>query len=131
MPILAITNPTYQEPMRVVTAITKGFPALVTTSFAHGYITGMFVRLDIPLDYGMQQANQQASYITVTSDTQFTIDIDTTSYDTFAIPTPWLPLSNGDLVNPQFAQVVPIGEDNAMLSASTFNILKGPIGFFN
>jgi hypothetical protein len=41
------------------------------------------MRLNIPKGYGMQQANQLQGEITVTGDTTFTIDIDTTQMDPF------------------------------------------------
>lgn len=80
---LAYKNPIFQKAMRIITAITNASQASVTTSFAHNYITGMIVRLNIPLGYGMQQANQLYAPITVTSTTTFTIDIDSTDMDPF------------------------------------------------
>lgn len=83
MAILAYRRPVFQKAMRIITAITNAFPASVTTSFNHNYITGMIVRLNIPMGYGMQQANQLYGPIIVTGNTTFTIDIDTISMDPF------------------------------------------------
>lgn len=117
MAILAIQDPSFQPAYRIVTAITNGFPALVTTSFDHQYFTGTIVRLYVPIDYGMVQANHLEGSITVTSTTQFTIDIDTTNFDLFAVP-----------ASPtQYAQVVPIGEENDILVAATQNIRAGAV----
>lgn len=116
MPILAQTRPVFQPAMRIISAITNDFPAAVTTTFAHQYLTGTIVRLDIPRGYGMVQANQMFGPITVTGDTTFTIPIDTTYFDVFTIPGSY-PLSY------QSSQAVPIGEINETLLAATSNVL--------
>lgn len=130
MAILAVANPVYQQAMRVITAITNAYPALVTTSFANQFQTGMKVRINIPLGYGMQQLNQQLGQITVINDTQFTINLDTTSFDAFAVPAAYFPIINPKtqvqtLVVPEFAQVVPVGEDVHMITAAWRNVLNG------
>lgn len=115
MAIDAIENPAFQPAMRIITAITQSFPALVTTSFAHQYFSDTIVRLYVPIEFGMRQANQLQGTITVTAPDQFTIDIDTTNFDPFVVPP-----------NPQQrAQVVPIGEENDLLLAATQNVLAG------
>lgn len=119
VPSFANPRPTYQPSMRVIANITNAFPATVTTTFAHQYITGTIVRLDIPVSAGMVQANQQFGPITVTGSTTFTIPIDTTEYDTFTLPTTFPPAY-------QDAQSVPIGEDNDMLTAAVQNVLPYP-----
>ena len=83
MSILVVSKPIFQRAMRVISSITNAFPAVVTTTTNHQYITGMVVRLNIPMGYGMQQANQQQGLITVLSNTTFSIDIDTTLMDPF------------------------------------------------
>lgn len=77
MATLATARPIYQPAMRIISSITNDYPALVTTSFANQYGTGMIVRLNIPQGYGMQEANQLYGPIVITGDTTFTIDIDT------------------------------------------------------
>jgi hypothetical protein len=116
MAILAIPFPTFQPSMRIISAITNGNPAQVTTTFAHQFITGTIVRLDIPLGFGMQQANQAFGPIFVTSTTTFDIPVDTTLYDVFAAPTQF-PL------NQQYAQAVPFAEVNDILNAAVQNVL--------
>lgn len=111
--ILALEDPIFQPAMRVVTAITRADPAEVTTSFAHDYITGAIVRLIIPVDFGMQQMNQKKGTITVTGDTTFTIDIDSTRFDLFAVP----------VDNEQYAQVLPVGEINSVFTSAVRNTL--------
>lgn len=125
--IYAIQNPVYKPAMRVIYSITKAFPAVVTTAVAtnnfnvlvpanHNYITGTIVRLDIPPGYGMTQADQKTGTITVTGPTTFTIDIDTTFFDAFVAPVTFPE-------NQQLGQVIPIGENNSILTASTVNVL--------
>ncbi|MGD0331228.1 MAG: hypothetical protein ABSB40_12435 [Nitrososphaeria archaeon] len=105
--IPAYPHPQFQPAMRIITAITNGFPAVVTTSFAHNYLTGLVVRLDIPDDYGMVQANQQFGPITVLSDTTFSIPIDTTFFDAFVVPS--------SAVISTLAQAVPMAEVSSQL----------------
>ncbi len=116
MSIYALPFPVFKPAMRIITAITNSFPAMVTTSFDHSYITGIIVRLYIPLGYGMIQANQRTGTILVTGSNTFDIDIDTTFYDVFAVPITWPQ-------DAQQAQVVPIGEINSILTAAVVNVL--------
>lgn len=125
MAILAYPFPTFQPSMRIISAITKANPALVTTTFAHQYVTGTIVRLDIPIGFGMVQANQLFGPIEVTSPTTFLITIDTTDFDVFSIPTYTL-LPSGVVVSRQSATVVPIGELNGQLNAAVYNVLPYP-----
>lgn len=53
------------------------------------------VRLVIPESCGMQQANGLDGEITFVDDNNFTIAIDTTHFDVFAIPTVFLPTPGG------------------------------------
>jgi hypothetical protein len=117
MAMYAQMHPIYQPAMRIISSISNSFPANVTTTFAHQYITGTIVRLDIPLGYGMPQANQQFGPILVTGSTTFSIPIDTTHFDPFAAPDSY-PL------NAQQAQVVPFGEVSSTLEAATVNVLN-------
>ena len=103
----AIPYPQFQPAMRIITAITNGFPALVTTSFDHNYQTGLIVRLDIPQEYGMQQANKLFAPITRIDATNFAIEIDTRNFDPFIVPVPALIFT--------LAQAVPIAEITAQL----------------
>ena len=125
MAIVAIQNPAFQKAMRVITAITNSDPAVITTSFAHNYITGQIVRIYIPPYFGMTQINRLTGTIAVLTDTQFAIDINTTNFDTFVVPlTPAGYLPPG--VQLQYATVVPVGEVTSSLSASTVNVLPYP-----
>jgi len=112
----AYPYPVFQPAMRIISSITNAYPAVVTTTFNHQYITGTIIRLDIPLLFGMQQANQQYAPINVLSDTTFSIAIDTTTYDAF-VPSTQYPFSQ------QYAQTVPIAEINSILTAAVQNVL--------
>jgi len=110
-------NPIFQPAMRLIASITKSPNAIVTTTFAHQYVDGTIVRFDVPQACGMQQINDLISPIMVTGATTFEIFIDTTNFDTFAIPGSPNPHDN------TCAQVVPIGEVNETLKASLRNVL--------
>ncbi len=106
--------------MRVIAGITNAFPSTVTTTINHQYIVGTIVRLDISLTGGMRQANQKTGTIlTVPTPTTFTIDIDTTKFDAFSVPSQFPPGYND-------SQVVPVGEISSILTAATVNAL-GPV----
>lgn len=113
MSIQAFKFPVFQPAMRIITAITNAEFALVTTSFANSFVSGTIVRFDIPVGFGMQQLNQQTAPITVVNSTQFTVPINTTFYDTFAVP-------GG---NEQYAQVIPMAELASQLTAAVQNVL--------
>jgi hypothetical protein len=104
--------------MRLIESISQSNPVIITTTFPHGYITGTIVRLDIPTVDGMPQINQQIGTITVTGASTFTIPIDSTLFQPFSIP---------EIPNPPYAntcaQLVPIGEDNSILTAAVRNVL--------
>lgn len=116
MSILAIQNPVFKPAMRIISNITNATQAEVTTTFAHGYITGIILRLNIPPGYGMIQANHLYSDITVTGTTTFTINLDTTHFPPFTTP-----VTEPD--NLQYPQCVPFGEINSTLLASYKNVL--------
>jgi hypothetical protein len=109
----ALRYPIITPAMRLILSISQSNPVVVTTTFPHGYITNTIVRLDIPLTYGMPQINQQIGTITVTGASTFTIPIDSTTYQPFVVP--------GSPT--ECAQVVPIGEDNSILTAAVQNVL--------
>jgi hypothetical protein len=118
VPSYSFKNPVYKPAMRVIAGITNAPVATVTTTVNHGYIIGTIVRLDIASTGGMLQANQQVGTIlTVPTPTTFTININTTYYDVFTVPSGFPPAYND-------SQVVPIGEDNSILTAAVVNALN-------
>lgn len=111
-------NPDFLPAMRLIASITNAYPALVTTTFAHGYTTGIIARIHIPTVCGMRELNNYVGPITVTGATTFTINVDTAQFEPFAIPVapipPWADTC---------AQVIPVGEINSTLDESTRNVL--------
>lgn len=116
MAILAQRFPVFKPSMRVVTNITNGFPAVVTTSFDHGYGDGLIIRIVMPLGYGMQEINGLFGSIVVTGATTYEISIDTTYFSAFSSP-----VTSPE--NYQYCQCIPIGEVNSTLYQATENQL--------
>lgn len=113
----AYIDPIYGPAMRLISSITNTYPAVVTTTFAHGYVDGTIVRFDLPLATGMQQLNQMTSPILVTGLTTFTIDVDTRQFAPFSVP-----VGLGPFID-VCAQVVPIGSKNDTLIPAVHNEL--------
>lgn len=119
----AYADPVFAPAMRPILSITRANPMVVTTTFdgttagSNGYETGLIVRLLIPPGFGMEQADGLLAPITVISSSSFSMPIDSSSFDIFAIPA----------VNPghygTVAQVVPVGEVNEILSQAVQNVL--------
>ena len=116
MAIQAYPFPVFQPAMRVISSITNGFPAVVTTTFDHQYISGTVMRLYVPVGYGMVQANQLTGEIVVTGTTTFAIGIDSTLFNPFTTPSTFPE-------NTQYPQCVPFAENSATLKAATQNVL--------
>lgn len=109
------TDPKFAPSRRNIQSITNAPQALVTTINDHGYTSGLIVRLVIPFQKGMQDANDLTGTISVTSPNTFTINIDTTLMDPFiAVPNPAIsPLLD------VCAQVLPVGESNDTLNSAS------------
>ena len=112
--VFSFPNPIYQPAYRIIASITNAYPAVVTTTIDHLYLTGLIVRLVIPPACGMQGAAGQ----TGTGPTTFTIDINTIFMDKFSIPNLPADINVG-------AQVVPIGEAAANLNSAVQNVRPG------
>jgi hypothetical protein len=113
MSILVNPYPIFNNPLTIIASITNDFPAVVTTTADHTYLTGLIVRLVIPPEYGMTEANQLFGSIVVTGVTTFEIFIDTRYFNPFVIPD----------TQYQYAQVIPFAEDNFTLSSAIQNVL--------
>lgn len=105
-----------------ITGITKSFPMVVTISVnvvteANTYIPGMLVRLLIPYDYGMFQANGLTGQIIEVDDDEITLNIDSTNFDTFTVP------EDGE----QPASLSPSGSRNLTYSNETRFIAFQPL----
>ncbi len=123
----AVEYPLAQPAMRIITTITNGFPAVVTTSFAHQYLNGLIVRLYIPQYYGMQQANQLSGTITIIDEVTFSVTIDTTDFDPFVVPVLEVQIGDFWFSKKELANVVSYGELNAQTNGSTQNVLPYPL----
>lgn len=113
---IAIQHPFFQPAMRQIAAITNANPAVVTTTFNHNYITGTIIRLDITPGHGMAQANQLFGPIIRLTPTTFAINIDTTLFDPFVVPT----FPPGVGYTP--SQTIAIGEVSQILTAAEQNV---------
>ena len=114
-----MTISTWAPTSQIITNITNANPGVVTTSQPHGFLDGLYVRIDMfpdPSLFGMTQVNNQAYLITVIDSTSFSIDVDTRNFDTFIAET-----------DPQSPQAIPVGEVALTLNNLERNTLT-PIG---
>lgn len=97
---------------QIIEAITNSNPAVVTTTAPHGYDNTLSVRIVFPQPshFGMEQLNNQVFQITVIDNSDFSIPIDTTSFDPFN--------GSGAVQSPQ---TIPVGEVGYTFSESTRN----------
>ncbi len=100
----------------VITAITQSSPMVITVSIgnssteANTYIVGMAVRLMVPQTYGMYQANNLVGTIKVISGSNFTLNLDSSLFDAFVVP-------SGNVEQP--ATISPNGSRNLEYNNST------------
>jgi hypothetical protein len=102
--------------MRIISTISKANPGVVTTTQAHGYLDNLFVRIVLPGNFGMNQVNGQVYRITVLSDTTFSLNSDTSKFDSYSV-----------ITTSQSPQVIPVGETADTLANREENTLT-PIG---
>ena len=69
---------------QTVSAITQANPGVVTTTQAHGYVSGLCVRFFFPLDVGMNQLTDVEVRVTLIDTTSFSIGLDTSNFDAFS-----------------------------------------------
>jgi hypothetical protein len=79
-------DPIYQPAMRLVTGISKAKNAVITTNIDHDYRTGLIIRIYVPNYYGMFQINGMYGPVTALTNDTFSVEIDTTTYDSFLAP---------------------------------------------
>ncbi len=74
-----------------IVAIAQANPMVITAVLASGqvnnYVVGQVIRLFIPADYGMQQANGLQPQITAINGLNFSVNVDSTNFDVFTSPT--------------------------------------------
>jgi hypothetical protein len=80
-------GPLYYPNRLFITGITAANPMVVTTSTNHGLTTGQQVRIRVPSQFGMIQANNVQGIITAVTATTFTLGaVDSSSFTAFAWP---------------------------------------------
>lgn len=121
----AESDPVFIMAMREILSITQANTCVITTTYdglvaaAHGYKDGLMVRVMVPPGFGMRQIDKYAGYITVIDDYSFSLPIDTTAFDAYAIPSSYLP---GFFDTP--GQIIPIGNYPSNVSSlATYNTL--------
>lgn len=110
-----MTISTWAPVSRIITNITRANPGVVTTSQSHGYLDGLYIRIDMqptPSLFGMTQVANQVYLITVLSPTTFSLNSDTSNFDAFIA-----------ITNPQSPQVIPVGEIASTLTMAEQNTL--------
>lgn len=100
----------------VITNISAAANAVVTTSVNHGFAANMYVRLEVPPDSGMIQADGQLVRILSVTDYTFTCDLDTSGFTAFTWPTSAVAAAG---VNRP--QAVPVGEKGQNLADAVYN----------
>ena len=74
-------------PLSGAAGITQATSAVVSTSVAHDFTVGEKVRLKVPSAYGMTEANDQVATVTATSTYTVTLDLDSSGFTAFSLPT--------------------------------------------
>jgi hypothetical protein len=120
-----MSAPTFFTPhQEIIAQIVRGLPTTVFTIRAHGFLAGQVVKIDIPVQRGMQQLNGYIGQATITGALTFTLPIDSTGFDPYAVIV--IPVNES-----YCGQVIPIAEDALTLACSTINnnnILPETIG---
>lgn len=83
-----------------------------TSTEANTYIVGMAVRLMVPQTYKMYQANNLVGTITEINGLDFTLNLDSSGFDTFVVP-------SGNLEQP--ATIAPNGSRNLQYNNTNIN----------
>lgn len=107
-----MTISTWAPLSNIITSITNSNPGVVTTATNHGYQEGIYVRLNIVPGDGMPEVSGQVFLATILSNTEFSIDTDTTNYTPFSTSNP-----------KQVSQVIPVGEVASTLRNAERNTL--------
>ena len=100
----------------LITSISQSSPMIIGVSIqnptteANTYIVGMAVRLMVPNTYGMYQANNLVGTIKAINGSNFTLNLDSSSFDPFVVP-------SGNVEQP--ATIAPNGSRNLQYNNST------------
>jgi hypothetical protein len=101
----------------LIVVMTNAFPMVVTVSVqtakaSDTYIVGQLVRLTVPYNYGMFQADNLTAQIIAVNGLTLTLDIDSRGFDAFVIP------PSGE----QPASLAPAGSRNLQLDNTTTQV---------
>ena len=94
-----------------ISNITQGFPTIITTTDDNGYLPGLYVRIFVPYNDGVQSIVGKVYLITVISANTFSIPADTRNDKAFS------------LSSLQQAQVIPVAE-----LANTLDMAQNLVG---
>lgn len=107
----------WQPEARIITKLSQALSAVVTTAVPHGYSLGAIVRLLVPANFGMSQANGLlATILSIPSANTFTVNVDTSGFTAFAFP------QQAPAFASTYAQVVPVGELSQTFASSEANV---------
>jgi len=115
--VVAVSSLCPTKPVAIIPVPVESNPAVITTSFDHGYSSGTIIKIKIPFVCGMEGIDGYSGVITVTGTDTFTVDVDSTNFNAFAIPAAPVPVWADTC-----AQVIPIGEVNDMITGATRNV---------
>lgn len=98
----------------IIEAITRANPMVVTVSVPtqtayNSYVVGQLVRLTVPYNYKMFQANNLTAQILEIDVLEFTLNVDSSGFDAFVIP------PSGE----QPASLAPAGSRNLQFNNTT------------
>ena len=104
-----IPFPYWYPSLRRIVNITQENHAVITTSVDSTYVAGQSIRLDIPPQFGMIQANGLLVNVISVTGGNITVNLDTTGFSPFVFPLvaayPFTP-----------AQTIPVGEETDQFS---------------
>lgn len=75
---------TWTPPSQIIAGISNANPGVVTTAQTNDFLTGLFVRLVLPGNFGMPEVNENVYEIEILSPNTFSIPVDTTNFTPFA-----------------------------------------------
>lgn len=74
------------QPFLTISNITQGKPCVVTVIEQNTYVVGQLVYFSVPSSYGMYQIDGLSGEITVVSSQDFTVNLDTSAFSAFVVP---------------------------------------------
>lgn len=72
----------------LISDITRGQVTVVDFTTVHGFVLNENISLRVSRAYGMHQINEQRGKVLSLSSTSVTLDIDSTNYSAFVVPSP-------------------------------------------